>query len=962
MREALAPFQTEPRKTRKRTSFSCGDASCKKRNENIYICSQCGHFGCGRHYGRHALLHFDQSRHPIVFELASRVAFWYAIFWYFAMINALASYICDEFIFPQADNAKLLEEARSVIEWAFNIPHPEQIQLHINGSKTPTEKDGPHIQPSDRVLRSADRFYSLSAEHKLPPFSSLFDSHEPAKPRSLGPVSNKRKYSRLTRSSVADIPDSESVAKSRQYRSHSISSSTTTSLDEPLTPSSTSTSTPQPSAPPHNLSDESQLPTPPNSIHSVQQEMLPGTTLRKRIKPKAVKPVTKEKHAVQRPPRERPPTQTSTPMPPIDGMKGLRNLGNTCFMNSVLQSLSNTIPLREYLLKNVHAAVPANASTDKNQAGSSDKPIGMRTRRATLLGDFSMSTEFTSLLQEMWSPASPPPSPLPSQTPVSEPILAPTAQLTLHSSTSTPSLPDMQNNFKNVPERASTTTPLSSPKVASRRTPDPHNTITPTAFYSTLCQAVPHFRGYQQQDAQEFLRYFLDRMHNELDLSGGGTFASETDKTFQNDPYRTNTSIISTVGNGTGSMIWKIFGGSLWSKIRCKACSHQSEREDPFLDLSLDIPSRFAKRRRTQIDPRYGQCTIYDCLDQYTATEELAEEDKYMCPRCKVKRPCTKKFLIKRTPEILCLHLKRFSFTRLARAKIDSFVSFPLEALDLSSYTTDPRRPHLYDCFATVVHQGYSVNSGHYLSYVLDQRVPTSETSLNESQWYLFNDAKVSPVTHDQVASEPVYLLFYKRRVVRAPRLPIRRTGLLSLETPVNTPESSGMDGDDPECVVIDDCWDHKNDEDTETDEDEDEDEDEYRSVPEKAEDDDDASSLHPPRSTTARSASVSTSDMITPGTSVNDSEVDDMSIEHQTADIVEEPRGGGKRGRRASYVDIMGSDDEHETAPRPVHTWSEPNQHRSSRRHRREPVSTRQLRSTLRGQQTRSGRLPPRL
>ena len=51
-----------------------------------------------------------------------------------------------------------------------------------------------------------------------------------------------------------------------------------------------------------------------------------------------------------------------------------------------------------------------------------------------------------------------------------------------------------------------------------------------------------------------------------------------------------------------------------------------------------------------------------ECLDAFTETETLEEEEGYNCQACKRKGVCaTKKLTLYRCPPVLVLHLKRFS-------------------------------------------------------------------------------------------------------------------------------------------------------------------------------------------------------------------------------------------------------------------------------------------------------------
>uniref|UniRef100_A0A673J4K6 Ubiquitin carboxyl-terminal hydrolase n=1 Tax=Sinocyclocheilus rhinocerous TaxID=307959 RepID=A0A673J4K6_9TELE len=240
-------------------------------------------------------------------------------------------------------------------------------------------------------------------------------------------------------------------------------------------------------------------------------------------------------------------------------------------------------------------------------------------------------------------------------------------------------------------------------------------------------------RGYQQQDAHEFLRYLLDHLHREMQGSKNGS--------------------PSPTLNGTSTIVTSVFGGVLQNEVYCLICGTESRKFDPFLDLSLDIPSQFRIKTIKDQEPR-PTCTLNDCLWSFTDLEELDETELYMCHKCKKRQKSTKKFWIQKLPKVLCLHLKRFHWTAFLRNKIDTYVEFPKRGLDMKSYLLEPENslPErcLYDLAAVVVHHGSGIGSGHYTAY-----------GLHEGRWYHFNDSTVTLVSEEAVLKAKAYILFY---------------------------------------------------------------------------------------------------------------------------------------------------------------------------------------------------------
>lgn len=68
---------------------------------------------------------------------------------------------------------------------------------------------------------------------------------------------------------------------------------------------------------------------------------------------------------------------------------------------------------------------------------------------------------------------------------------------------------------------------------------------------------------------------------------------------------------------------------------------------------------------------------LSECLELFTTIEKLGNDDLWYCPSCKKHQQATKKFDLWSLPQALIIHLKRFSYNRYWRDKLDTLVEFP---------------------------------------------------------------------------------------------------------------------------------------------------------------------------------------------------------------------------------------------------------------------------------------------
>lgn len=148
------------------------------------------------------------------------------------------------------------------------------------------------------------------------------------------------------------------------------------------------------------------------------------------------------------------------------------------------------------------------------------------------------------------------------------------------------------------------------------------------------------------------------------------------------------------------------------------------------------------------------QVSLHDCLSAFFSADELKGDNMYSCDKCQKLRNGVKYSRLMSCPEVLCIHLKRFRHEPALPSKISSHVSFPLTGLDLAPYMGKECKSGVskYDLVSVICHHGHGGSSGHYTCLAKNRTT---------GEWYEFDDHAVTPV--QSVASARAYILFYRK-------------------------------------------------------------------------------------------------------------------------------------------------------------------------------------------------------
>ncbi|KAH8321942.1 hypothetical protein KR067_013259 [Drosophila pandora] len=201
------------------------------------------------------------------------------------------------------------------------------------------------------------------------------------------------------------------------------------------------------------------------------------------------------------------------------------------------------------------------------------------------------------------------------------------------------------------------------------------------------------------------------------------------------------------------STIDKTFAGKLSTTYRCLSCGWESRNEDSFRELQLSFPD-------DKDDCGATNYSVQDLIEYYCSPEKLDGDNQYFCPRCKKLCDAERHIGVTQPPRNLILTLKQFKYDQKYhfRTKLMHKV-FHDESVTVKVCTMESLQEMStvhYDLYAGVVHAGYSMDSGHYFTFAADQSKRWYKFNDN-----LVTHSQPEEM-HNLTSPNTPYILFYK--------------------------------------------------------------------------------------------------------------------------------------------------------------------------------------------------------
>jgi ubiquitin C-terminal hydrolase len=404
------------------------------------------------------------------------------------------------------------------------------------------------------------------------------------------------------------------------------------------------------------------------------------------------------------------------------GLCGFRNIGNTCYMNSVIQLLIHSNNFVKFVLKNENEK---GQYEDFLQEGSIDKIATLTRKRLNLTESDRVSIDRSDIVEVI-------------------------------ESSITKQLAEIVNTIINKG----------------------NSVITPISLKRAIDKKLSYFRGASQQDAHELLIQLLSCIEEETGI--------ESDPVINNVPlyikeYLQLLEQVKSLIKNTSDIEERKIVISKFNEYRKQNKTmvnnymgvvhmerYFKRRYNPFIYqfMSFGI-NRVECLNCRNVNTNFEDISVLtlgiknslkECLDSFIQPEELYD---YKCSICDSIQKSIKTTKLWRTPYILFIHFKRFKMHGTGRIlKDNTNINIPheinlLNYCDDSLYTENTISPN-YKLRGISNHHG-GMNGGHYTA--------DCACLVNENVWYNFDDSRVSRYTNKNIDTSSAYILMYELQI-----------------------------------------------------------------------------------------------------------------------------------------------------------------------------------------------------